>query len=538
MAHPWPRRILGVSLSALALCAATSIGGQQGAAPAPDAMVWAVLHLRPIGLPGEPVTYGTSIPAAFPTELIPAGGSVTAVATGPSATVAAVVLPADLDLGKWSHEPPAGWTLETMETPFVREAPVTVLPWKMCRGQDEASFEVKTFARNPRYVRIELAPIPNRPCSNGGATFAGAPIPLLMLSPSVVVPSFGQNWQRSATELTEFTAVIEGAVRPVETFAKSLVQQMIDQGWTVDTAADAESPSSATTFHKGGAAGSTVTATLTLTARDGVAIVDAKLKLISDLPVVVDRQFTRTPGAAPPAPRLSEDSTLVLHAGRPVDHATTSVFAFLSGPFGFFSVPPPRWRAVAGTDIVVPTTYGGQTARSLRAIVYVPGFELARVELPTLTTPTTESALSLKPLASRPIRGSVNLSPALTDATIRVSYSLARLVTKLLYGPETSQPGGPAMVGALELSTGILQPDGSFAMEVPDLVNDPEFADLQTLTRQRFLENPVVAGSMPREMLNFSVCGSQGTQRTCTSVIPAVPVLPNYPSEIRLSSVR
>jgi hypothetical protein len=270
---------------------------------------------------------------------------------------------------------------------------VTALPWRVCHDRQEASFEVKTFARNPRYLRIQLDRATSALCSSQGATVAGVGIPLLMLPPSITIGSFGWGWKQDERE---FRATLFGPIRPVATLTKDFVQQMTAEGWTVDKAAEAVSTSSTTTLHTRGTAGATVTATLTLTARDGLSVLDATVRVASDVPTVqADHLFS-------PAPRpvLSEDTTVVLHADQPVDHATTVVLAFLNGPFGSYRVPPPDWRVSAGRDVVIPTTYGGQAATSLKAIVYVPGFALARVDLPALpASPEADEPLRLAPLA-------------------------------------------------------------------------------------------------------------------------------------------
>jgi hypothetical protein len=526
MAHRGLQTLISGRGLAVAVCFTTVVQGHQGTLPDPDQMASAVLHLRPIGLPGEPVAYSSSTPSTFPSDLIPDGARVTAAAITPSSTVVAAVLPADLNIAKWRHDAPPGWILETMTDVFVAAAPVTALPWRLCRDRQEASFDVKTFARNPRYLRIQLDRATSALCSSQGSTFAGVGIPLLMLPPSVTIGSFGWGQQHDESE---FRATLFGPIRPVATLTKDLVEQLTAEGWTVDRAADAGSTSSTTTLHTRGTAESTVTATLTLTARDGLQVLDATLRLASDVPTVHNSLLFDTPA---PRPALSEATTVVLHADQPVDRATTVVLAFLNGPFGFSRVSPVGWRVAAGRDVVIPTTYGGQAATSLKAIVYVPGFALARVDLPALpSSPEAEVSLRLVPLATIPMHGRVDVSAPLTSATIHVYYSLARLLTDFLYGPETSGPGGPATAGALEIATVPLQPDGSFSMQLPDLVHDSVIADVERDARQRFFNNPVIAGSIPRDTLSFFLYTRGGGM----TLRPAVPIQPSYPDEIRLT---
>jgi hypothetical protein len=532
MAHRGLRTMISGRGLAVAVCFTTVVQGRQGTSPDLDQMASAVLHLRPIGLPGEPVAYSSSTPATIPSELIPAGARVTAAAVTPSSTVVAAELPADLNIAKWRHDPPPGWTMKTMTEVFAAAAPATALPWSWCRDRQEASFEVKTFARNPRYLRIQLDRATGALCSSQDSTVAGVGIPLLMLPPTITIRSFEFGWSDKQDE-REFRATLFGPIRPVAALTKNLVEQMTAARWTVDRTAEAESTSSTTTLHTRGTAQSTVTATLTLTARDGLQVLDATLRLASNIPTVHNDHLFMTPA---PRPVFSEDTTVVLHADQPVDRATTVVLAFLNGPFGFSQLPPREWRLAAGRDVVIPTTYGGQAATSLKAIVYAPGFALARVDLPALpASPKAEESLRLVPLATIPMHGHVDLSAPVTSATIHIYYSLAPLVTDLLYGRDTSGPGGPATGGTLEIATVPLQPDGSFSTQLPDLVHDPVVADVERDGRQRFFNSPVIAGSIPLDRLSFFLSGVRDTRGIGMTLQPAVPIQPSYPDEIRLS---
>src|SRR5688572_26552126 len=97
----------------------------------------------------------------------------------------------------------------------------------------------------------------------------------------------------------------------------------------------------------------------------------------------------------------AEQASLRLHVDGAADPSTVRVEYMLAGPFGGF-----RSQLRGSANIDIPIVIDGQSARSLRAIVFCPGYRIARVEIPDLVA-QTDLRVALDALPVRRVTGKV-----------------------------------------------------------------------------------------------------------------------------------
>ena len=138
----------------------------------------------------------------------------------------------------------------------------------------------------------------------------------------------------------------------------------------------------------------------------------------------------------------------------------------LLGPFGGYAG---FVRAKAGVrEYEIDTSYEGKPARSLKAVIYCPGYQVETLDYPSLARLRSRSAeLRLKPLATVPLSGKVSLPAWVRADEVRVDVSLLaswecwflNLADCLMTGYK---------VASAEVAEG-----GGFSVALPDIAHDP-----------------------------------------------------------------
>lgn len=149
-----------------------------------------------------------------------------------------------------------------------------------------------------------------------------------------------------------------------------------------------------------------------------------------------------------------------LHVDGAADPSRVRVEYMLAGPFGGYGR---QLRGSANLDI--PIVVDGQAARSLRAIVFCPGYHSVRVDIPDVAE-QTELRVALDALAVRRLTGTVEFADGADprsfvldmDVEIASSHEFFGIVD----GPLTTFDVAEAVVSA----------DGKFSLIVPDLAAD------------------------------------------------------------------
>ena len=141
-----------------------------------------------------------------------------------------------------------------------------------------------------------------------------------------------------------------------------------------------------------------------------------------------------------------------------------------AGAFGGMSgIPGPK---VERNTMTVATGAHGKPARSLKAVVWCPGYAIALVNEPALEQPRVETELALRPLANTEINAKVLLTPngrSLAGSEVRVSY-VALWVCGFF---ELSECFGPPSWVVTTTTIGI---DGTLRFSVPNFAADPSVA--------------------------------------------------------------
>lgn len=138
----------------------------------------------------------------------------------------------------------------------------------------------------------------------------------------------------------------------------------------------------------------------------------------------------------------------------------------LIGPFGGYAS---FVRTKAGVrEYTIDTSYEGEPTRSLRAVVYCPGYQVVTLDYPSLTAlPGRSAELRLKPLATVPLSGRVSLPPGVEADEVRVDVSLEASWECRFFNLTDC-----LMTGYKVASAEVLE-GGGFSVALPDFAHDP-----------------------------------------------------------------
>jgi hypothetical protein len=117
------------------------------------------------------------------------------------------------------------------------------------------------------------------------------------------------------------------------------------------------------------------------------------------------------------------------------------------------------------SEHVVPTTWKGQVADRVRAIVYHAGYGFARVDEMTAAEPHSTVTLALKPLRSNTISGRIISISSTEGLRVRGRYNA-------LWGHAFFGIADGAVLTFVADTTTVAA-DGSFTLRLPDFANDP-----------------------------------------------------------------
>jgi hypothetical protein len=172
-------------------------------------------------------------------------------------------------------------------------------------------------------------------------------------------------------------------------------------------------------------------------------------------------------GDAEPArtQRQTEGELFFFHLPKTIDTAYLSINYFLSGPFGgyggFVRTKPNTW------DYAIETSYENKPARTLKAIIFCPGYEMKLVNVPSLDdSSVVDATVELKPLSSIRLSGKVILPKSHGVADLRIE------ATYLAYWGHEFFGIADGMISAFTVASTSVSEDGSFSTTVPDFAHD------------------------------------------------------------------
>ena len=121
--------------------------------------------------------------------------------------------------------------------------------------------------------------------------------------------------------------------------------------------------------------------------------------------------------------------------------------------------------------IVVKTGVEGKPAKGFRAIIFAPGCQFATIQTDNLAGSTRQAPFDCQKLTTIPLHGKADLS----------RFSGKDLQVEALYvcnwaGPFFGVPG--LAISPFSIGKAKMEPDGTFAFELPDFSADPLWANL------------------------------------------------------------
>lgn len=171
--------------------------------------------------------------------------------------------------------------------------------------------------------------------------------------------------------------------------------------------------------------------------------------------------------AKPSRPKLPlNNQGFSLHFPRTIDTTSLEIRYVLTGEFGgyggFVRTNADTW------DYTIETSYEDKPAKSLKAIVFCPGFEIKLFDIPSLDDSADRSVdVKLSPLPLIQLSGRVIPTDADGNLNLRIDASYEAYWDHEFFGIMDG------FVSSFELASSALSEDGSFSMMVPDFANDP-----------------------------------------------------------------
>jgi len=158
------------------------------------------------------------------------------------------------------------------------------------------------------------------------------------------------------------------------------------------------------------------------------------------------------------------DQGFSLHFPRTIDTTSLEIRYFLRGEFGgyggFVRTNPDTW------DYTIETSVEGKPARTLKAIVFCPGYEMKLLDFPSLDD-SAERNVDLMPLPLIHLSGRVILPERGDYRSLRIYATYQAYWDHEFFGI------GDGLVNSFDLASTALSENGSFSMMVPDFAHDP-----------------------------------------------------------------
>jgi len=161
----------------------------------------------------------------------------------------------------------------------------------------------------------------------------------------------------------------------------------------------------------------------------------------------------------------SDTQSFVLHFPRTIDPTSLSIRYFLTGSFGgyggFVNAKPDTW------EYAIETSHNDKPARTLKAIVFCPGYEMKLLDFSSLDDSSRRNAdIELRPLGSIQLSGKVMLPKRHGTRGLRLEATYEAYWGHEFFGIIDG------MVSSFVVASSDVSEDGSFSMMVPDFAHD------------------------------------------------------------------
>lgn len=185
--------------------------------------------------------------------------------------------------------------------------------------------------------------------------------------------------------------------------------------------------------------------------------------------------------------------SLRLHVEGAADPSIVRVEYMLAGPFG-----GSRRQLRGSANIDIPTVVDGQSAQSLKAIVFCPGYHLARVEVPDVAA-QTDLHVVLDALPARRVTGTVEFvdgaDPKSFVLDIDVVVASSHEFFEIVDGPLTTFDVAEAVVSA----------KGDFSAVIADLAEDKTLQSPRESSVFRFQARDAATGNFVFDLMPGTV---------------------------------
>lgn len=202
--------------------------------------------------------------------------------------------------------------------------------------------------------------------------------------------------------------------------------------------------------------------------------------------------------------------SLRLHVDGAADRSMVQVAYMLAGPFGGYGS---QLRGSAN-DIAIPIVVHGQSAQSLKAIVFSPGYHTARVDIQNVTA-QTDLRVVLDPLPSRRLTGTVAFVAGASPRTFVLEIDVLVFSSHEFFG---------IMDGAVttfSVAEAVVSAAGDFSVAVPDLAEDGTLQSPRLPSVFRFHARDAATGNFVFDLTPREVAITDLPQSLVLSASPA-----------------
>ncbi len=169
-------------------------------------------------------------------------------------------------------------------------------------------------------------------------------------------------------------------------------------------------------------------------------------------------------------PQEQPPNSFVIRVDPPSRRGDLQVYSFITGPFG--GVGEYESKPINQDGLFIPTEYEQKPAKTLRAVLYMPGCRIELIRVDNLRFNRREAQFSCASLPTVKLDGRVELTaihPA-RDSEVRVQY-----VAQWSH-PFLGIMDGPVVM--LDAGSASLESSGRFSIDLPGFALDPLSSDL------------------------------------------------------------
>jgi hypothetical protein len=152
--------------------------------------------------------------------------------------------------------------------------------------------------------------------------------------------------------------------------------------------------------------------------------------------------------------------TIMLRVPSDIGSETVQINYFMIGPFGGYGGYVTAEKGRVSYDI--PATLNGKPAESVKIIAYLPGCEIAKLEI-TMQSESEARTIPCKPLGSLPLHGRMLHFPASESSGIEIQANYLAPWDHQFFGI------ADGLVTSIRIGTAIPDEEGRFNFELPDL---------------------------------------------------------------------